>query len=47
METSKAQEECDKAIQLNSSYGDIYVQMSKVQWLPWQQIVSLQNRLRC
>jgi len=31
METSKAQAECDKAIELNSCYGDIYVQMAKVQ----------------
>lgn len=30
METSKAQEECDKALILNSSYGDIYVQMTKI-----------------
>lgn len=33
METSKAQEECDKALKLNSCYGDIYVQMAKVQLL--------------
>ena len=33
METSKAQEECDKAVNLNISYGDIYVQMAKVQLL--------------
>ena len=39
METSKAQEECDKAVQLDSSYGDIYVQMAKVHQLLWQQIV--------
>ena len=35
METSEAQAECDKAIKLNSSYGDIYVQMAKVFWLLW------------
>lgn len=34
METSRAQAECDKAIKLNSRYGDIYVQMAKVH-LPW------------
>ena len=33
METSKAQSECDKAINLDRSYGDIYVQMAKVQLL--------------
>ena len=35
METGKAQEECDKAIELNSNYGDIHVQMAKVQQLLW------------